>query len=318
VTNYFDGMIGQDALKRKLSFHIDAFKTTRTLPFFLFNGPRGNGKTAFMRRLAGNITNADGSKRTYVEVNCSIIKNNATFFENIFLQHLHDREATMAFDECHNLPNDLAQALLTICNTENDPVREFQWGDGGFVFDFTKLVFMFATTEPDQLFPPLKDRLDVVDFEPYKVGQLMDIVKAHAEDVHFEGNALQTIAENLRGNARSCVKAAGHVLTYCQKNRTFKFGPWDWVSLCHDLSILPYGLTASEVMVLDELNKRGPCSLNMLASATGLSRSALQRDVEQYLMKKDMMRIDGKRKLTKFGLDTLTKIRQLTPASCTK
>ncbi|SVC71881.1 uncharacterized protein METZ01_LOCUS324735, partial [marine metagenome] len=36
---------------------------------------------------------------------------------------------------------------------------------------------------------------------------------------------------------------------------------------------------------------------------TGLSRTAIQRDVELYLMKKNLIKIDGKRHITKQGSD---------------
>jgi Holliday junction resolvasome RuvABC ATP-dependent DNA helicase subunit len=299
--NYFDGIIGQSALKRKLSFYVDAFQTTRRLPFLLFSGAKGFGKTMFARSVASNLLNTDGSKRQMLELNCSIIRNNQMFFENIFLQYIHGRPITVLFDECHNLPKDLSQALLTICNTEKEPVRDFSWQDATYVFDFTKISFLFATTEPDKLFPPLKDRMDLVDFEAYTKSDLKDIIALHASDTVFDGDTLDIVASNVRGNARSCVKMAEQVTTYCKKNNKAVFTKDDWKSLAYDLNILPMGLSNSELIVLKELASRGSCSLNMLASATGMSRSALQRDVEQYLMKLDLIRIDGKRKITQKG-----------------
>jgi len=301
MSNYFDGIIGQSALKRKLSFYIDAFQTTRRLPFLLFSGAKGFGKTMFAHAVTRNLVNTDGSKRQGIEINCSVIRNNQVFFENIFLQSIHGRQVTVLFDECHNLPNDLSQALLTICNTEKEPVRDFSWQDATYVFDFTKISFLFATTEPDKLFPPLKDRMELVDFESYTKSDLKEIIALHASDTVFDGNTLDIVASNVRGNARSCVKMAEQVTAYCKKNNKAVFTEKDWKSLAYDLNILPMGLNNSELIVLKELATRGSCSLNMLASATGMSRSALQRDVEQYLMKLDLIRIDGKRKITQKG-----------------
>jgi len=306
---YFDNIIGQDALKRKLGFYLDAFANTQRLPFLLFQGPKGFGKTLFARNVAKHLTNRDGSKRQFLELNCSIIRNNQMFFENIFLQYLHNRPTIVLFDECHNLPKDLAQALLTICNTEKESVRDFAWDQSTYSFDFTKLVFMFATTEPDKLFGPLKDRFDIVDFENYTREDIKSIISTNCDNVVFKGDVMDKIASNVRGNARSCVKMAEQISTYANKVGKLIFDDADWKSLSYSLNLMPYGLTNTEVMVLRELNKRGSCSLNMLASATGLSRTALQRDTEQYLLKCDFIRIDGKRKITDHGQKVLEALK---------
>jgi Holliday junction resolvasome RuvABC ATP-dependent DNA helicase subunit len=303
--DYFENIVGQTALKRKLSFYIDAFETTRRIPFLLFGGAKGFGKTMFARAMAKHLTNPDGSKRQLLELNCSIIRNNQMFFENIFLQYIHGRPITVLFDECHNLPKDLSQALLTICNTEKDSVRDFSWQDATYTFDFTKISFMFATTEQDKIFPPLKDRMDIVDFDSYSKSDMKQIILNNSNETVYDDNVLDSIVNSVRGNARSCVKMAEQITTYCKKNSKAVFNKDDWKSLCHHVNILPMGLNNSELIVLRELQARGSCSLNMLASATGMSRGALQRDIEQYLMKLDLIRIDGKRKITQRGQDVL-------------
>jgi DeoR/GlpR family transcriptional regulator of sugar metabolism len=53
--------------------------------------------------------------------------------------------------------------------------------------------------------------------------------------------------------------------------------------------------------ILRTLREHGRCSLSMLAAATGLSRSAIQKDFEQHLMKLGLMTIDGLRGITVKG-----------------
>lgn len=303
--DYFEGLIGQTGLKRKLSFYLDAFAATRRMPFLLFAGAKGLGKTMFAKTLSKHITDEDGTKRPLLELNCSVIRNNEIFFENIFLQYLHDKNVTVLFDECHNLPKDLAQALLTICNSEKDSVRNFTWGETTYSFDFTKLTFLFATTETDQIFGPLKDRMEVVDFIDYSFEDIKALIAMYSDEIVFKGDVLETIARNVRGNARACVKMAQQVQTYCARADSGFFGPKDWDDLRYHLNIFPHGLTSSEIGILQQLNIRGACSLNMLAAATGQSRSAIQRDHESYLLKIGALMIDGKRKITKFGQEIL-------------
>ena len=53
---------------------------------------------------ARNLTNEDGSKRPFIEINCSTIKNNEAFFEQIFLPVIANNEVTILLDEAHALP----------------------------------------------------------------------------------------------------------------------------------------------------------------------------------------------------------------------
>ena len=112
----FDGLIGQDNVKKKLSFYLKAFNKTSICPFLNFVGAKGLGKTEFAKAFARNLTNEDGSKRPFIEINCSTIKNNEAFFEQIFLPVIANNEVTILLDEAHALPKDLTNAFLTIFN----------------------------------------------------------------------------------------------------------------------------------------------------------------------------------------------------------
>lgn len=303
---YFENLVGQSLLKRKLGFYLDAFKETSRMPFLLFGGAKGFGKTKFARETAKHMKSSDGTDRLILEINSSIFKNLKAFFEGLYIPFVANanKEMVLCFDEAHNLPNDISQALLTICNSDPNPIRTLQYGDTIMTFDFTRLSIMAMTTETDKIFPPLRDRFEIVDFEPYRKDELKKIVALNTK-AKFIGDVLDTVADNVRGNARSCVKMAENITTYCGKNRKDTFSLCDWSSLKFSLGIMPYGLTSSEIGVLRELKARGPCSLTMLASATGQSRTALKNDVEQQLLRLDFLRIDGKRQITEKGLKVL-------------
>ena len=84
-------------------------------------------------------------------------------------------------------------AFLTIFNTEKTHTKEFVWDEQTFTFDFKKQTFIFATTESDKLFPPLKDRLSTVDFEQYSEDELGKIIQLNCEGVSFSNEALQRL-----------------------------------------------------------------------------------------------------------------------------
>ena len=169
---------------------------------------------------------------------------------------------------------------------------------------------MFATTEPDKLFPPLKDRLTAVDFEDYEVEHLAKILELQCdEEISFEESALLQLAETTRGNARDCVKRAKEIIKYCAVKQSNIFTSKDFKDYCDVAGVNPLGVSDIERKVLNILRKDGQASLQELSAKTGLSRTALQRDIEMYLMKKNLIKIDGKRHITKAGSDYVDKTK---------
>ena len=77
----------------------------------------------------------------------------------------------------------------------------------------------------------------------------------------------------------------------------------DLAELCDSVGILPLGITYTEKQILETLNACGSATLTGLAAKLGLSKTALQRDHELYLLNKDLIAIDGKRKITTKGME---------------
>jgi len=50
---------------------------------------------------------AKNLKKPLLELNCSTIRNNRQFFEQIFIPVIMNNDITLLMDECHNLPKDL-------------------------------------------------------------------------------------------------------------------------------------------------------------------------------------------------------------------
>ena len=300
-TNYFPDLVGQDAVKKKLSFYLDAFEKTGICPFLNLIGAKGLGKTEFAKAFARNLHNGDGDRRAFLEINCSKIKNVESFFEQIFLPVIADNEVTILFDEAHALPKDLTMAFLTIFNTEKNSRKRFEFNEMTFEFNFKQQTFIFATTESDKIFPPLKDRLTTVDFEAYADDELAEIIQLCAPDITFKDNCLEEISKTVRNNARSAVKRAKEVTLYCGAKEQNTFTMDDFIKLSDCVGILPYGITHTEKQILEVLKEFGSATLTGLSAKLGLSKTALQRDHELYLLGKSLIEIDGKRKITSLG-----------------
>ena len=219
-----------------------------------------------------------------------------------------NNEITILFDEAHALPKDLTMAFLTIFNTEKTNLKEFVFEEQTFTFDFTKQTFIFATTESDKLFPPLKDRLTTVDFEPYSMDNLGDIIKLNCEGINFSDDSIEMLSTTVRGNARNAVMRSKEIVLYCESENQNTFEEKDYLQLTDLLGILPFGITCTERQILEILSQRGSCKLQTLSAVTGLSPTALRRDHEVYLLRRNFMQIDGERKITNNGKQLINSI----------
>jgi Holliday junction resolvasome RuvABC ATP-dependent DNA helicase subunit len=300
----FESLIGQNHIKKQLGFYHKSHSVSGVTPFLMFNGCKGTGKTEFAKEFAKSLG------KPLLEINCSTIKNSAQFFEQIFMPVIMDNEVTILFDEAHALPKDLVMAFLTIFNIEKTTKKHFSWRENNFEFNFEKQSYIFATTEQDKLFGPFKDRLTVIDFKPYNREELGTIIQNRLDWVKFEDGLIDKISSTLRGNARSAVKRSKEIEMYCESNNVSKFGHTDWHELCGLVNIKAFGFTNSEVEVLSILKQRGDCTLNMLAAATGLSTTSLQRDVEVHLLRMGFMKIEKTRQITALGIKALEKVNQ--------
>ena len=307
-TTTYKNLVGQNEVKKQLTFYAEAQNKTGVAPFLMLSGAKGLGKTEFAKRYASSLKNQDGTTRAFLEVNCSTIKNANSFFEQIFLPIVLNNEITILFDEAHMLPKDLVNAFLTIFNTEKGSYKEFHHAEQIFAFDFKKQNFIFATTEMDKLFPPFKDRLTIVDFRPYSVKELGQIVGLIASEIKFGEGVLDEVAETTRGNARSAVMRTKEIMLYCERANQNTYDIKDWKTMSSILDIKPLGLSNLEVELLKILQERGNCSLQMLSAVTGMSRTAIQKEAELYLLKRGLMKINGQREISGKGMNVLEKI----------
>jgi DNA polymerase III gamma/tau subunit len=137
-TTTYKNLVGQNEVKKQLTFYSEAQNKTGVAPFLMLSGAKGLGKTEFAKRYASSLKNKDGTTRAFLEINCSTIKNANSFFEQIFLPIVMHNEITILFDEAHMLPKDLVNAFLTIFNTEKGTYKEFHHAEQIFQFDFKK------------------------------------------------------------------------------------------------------------------------------------------------------------------------------------
>ena len=301
----FEELVGQEPVKRKLSFYLEAYEVTRTFPFLNFIGARGLGKSKFATEFSKYVIGSNGTKKPLLAINSSSIKSGKQFFDQVFLPHVNDQEVIVFFDECHALPKDFIYSLLTILSADKDGKIDYVAGDNVYSFDFKKHHFIFATTESQELFIPLRDRLTAIEFADYSEDDLKKIYLKTLPQIKFEDDALDILAQTSRGNARACVLRSNEIKIFHDRYCQGSFTKNDADKLFHILDILPHGLNRIEWQILNILRKNGSCSLSMLAAKTGLTRSAIQKDHELFLIRKGLINIDGLRHITNNGCKVL-------------
>jgi len=286
-TTLFPQVIGQHPAKRKFEFYIKAFERTGIVPNIMLTAPKGAGKTMLARAFARNLVmpNTMQPKR-YIELNCATIKNLRQFVEMIMIPYMQNEEATFLFDECHMLPKDVTMALLTITNPNKDNFNTFSYEGSDIDIDFKKLTFLFATTEPQDVFHALIDRMERIDLDDYSYDELGQILLLNTEKIKFSGDIVSKhIAPALRGNGRAAQKMATNIKSYVAANKTKTFKLSDWNELCRILDIMPHGLNKTELRYLRTLHREGTVRLYNLAAKLQMTRSAIQSDAETYLQK---------------------------------
>jgi len=294
IESMFTGVVGQTKAKQVLKFYIEGHSATNTIPHMMLVAPKGCGKTLMARSLALNLIQKGETKcKSRVLINCASVKNLEQFFDQIVMPKLIDTDVTVFFDECHMIPSDVQNALLTVLNPNKNMSNTFSFGEFDWEVDFRRISFIFATTESQKVIDPLMDRCRRIDLEDYTHEDLQRMLTINVDDkISFDNKSLSEIATTLRGNGRAAQKMSDDIMTYCAKNRKRKFTLSDWNRLKESLDISPLGLNRTELKVLRALSEQPYTKLTSLAAKLGMSKSSIMNDFEMYLQKLGLFEID--------------------------
>ena len=314
VDSFFPDIVGQNKVKRQLAFYINSFQSTQILPHMLVIGGKGSGKTALATLVAKNlrVKELGGKIKPMIKVNCATVRKLDNLIENVFIPYVQDH-CTLFFDECHALDPVAQEALLTALNPDKNMIGYINYKDYVLEFPFRKISFIFATTDPQAMNNPLKDRLRTIQLEPYNQSDLAEIIKINLTDIDVQDEALTEAARTCRGNPCASVRMAQeNIMQYCAAAKISDFDMDAWNKMSELLGINPLGVGEGELQIMRALEGYEGRSLTALSAATGLEKSAIQNEFETYLLKLGLIEVAAKgRRLTREGKEYLKKLQDL-------
>jgi len=236
--NNLDELVGQKFISITLK---QALLTKKIAPAYLFNGPRGTGKTSSARIFAKSLNCqafdqptitpcckcdlcrqiTDGSALDIIEIDAASntgVENIREIIERARFAPTQARWKVYVIDECHMLSTAASNALLK--TIEEPPSR---------------VVFILATTNPERVLNTIKSRCQKFDFRRIRPSDIFQHLSeiAEKESIEYEVQALKMIAKRSNGGMR------------------------DAQSLLEQLNLLPEGITINNIQnLLGELSER--------------------------------------------------------------
>jgi len=229
--NNLDELVGQKFISITLK---QALLTNKIAPAYLFNGPRGTGKTSSARIFAKSLNCqafeqptitpcckcnlcreiTEGIALDIIEIDAASntgVENIREIIERARFAPTQARWKVYVIDECHMLSTAASNALLK--TIEEPPSR---------------VVFILATTNPERVLNTIKSRCQKFDFRrisPSDIFQHLSEI-AEKESIKYEVQALKMIAKRSNGGMR------------------------DAQSLLEQLNLLPEGITINNIQNL--------------------------------------------------------------------
>ncbi|MEN6335154.1 MAG: Holliday junction DNA helicase RuvB C-terminal domain-containing protein [Phycisphaerales bacterium] len=284
---------GQPRVVKQLQLHLAAHFNMRwaapSPPEFgpvILCGPPGTGKTLVAQALHAELGNLKFLRTNGVTLNKK---------PELYSVLLHaDASATVFIDEAQGLKSQAQYILLTALSEKIVHVPGLASATNPYAVPLAPFTLILATTHEYLLQEALRDRMRIqCRFEYYTVEDLVEIVRQRAAALGWQYESeevLQMIAQRAKATPR---QALHRNLQTC----------WE-VAVSHDRNIITiadareaFGHLQIDELGLDGMDRRylgvlaqgGPASLGALSAKLGLPALTIQRVVEPYLIRQDLV-----------------------------
>lgn len=209
----FKDVVGQQAITSTL---VNAIENNHLAQALLFTGPRGVGKTTCARILARKINqvgyddpNEDFAFNVFEldAASNNSVDNIREIIDQVRIPPQTGNYKVYIIDEVHMLSNAAFNAFL---KTLEEPPKH--------------AIFILATTEKHKIIPTILSRCQIFDFKRITIqdakAHLAEVAKS--QNITFEEDALQIIAQKADGAMRDALSIFDRVVSYCGNHLTRK------------------------------------------------------------------------------------------------
>lgn len=291
--------VGQQAVVARCKLALQAAWNEGTkLPHILMQGSPGLGKTEL-----SYILSREMGVELHEQLGQNIRDPKAL---HAYLLSPQNRDVCF-LDEIHELPP-IAQTTLYRAMENQQIFLSTERGKKSRPVHIADFTILAATTDPQKLLQPLRDRFKIVlDFEFYSSAELEQLLHNRVRQLgwQIEESVLPLLAQRGKGTPRIVLRLLESVrMTACAENSEV-ITPDHFHRTCMLEGIDPIGLCSHEIKYLRILHEnQGSVRLNVIASRLGLNGKHVSTILEQYLIREGLVtKQDSVRVLTQYGLE---------------
>jgi len=281
-----DEMVGQKEVKEVIKTLVNSsIKTNEPVPSILFSGPSGTGKTTAAKALA-----KERGVKLY-EVNAAIVKN-VSDIKNML--RLIKRNDVLFIDEIHALKKPVVEFMYSVME---DYLYQDKIGGHTKTIHLPKFTIVGATTETGNLLEPLKMRFKfIATFKEYNEEELCKIVHMVCKSYGFNlsNNIAKIIARTCRNTPRIVVNRTEWIRSYFIAHNLKSVSPEKVLQIIKLQGVDEQGLNSTDREYLDIVDNYGPISLNQIAQKLRVDKDTVQKEIEPFLSKKNLITITTK------------------------
>ena len=291
--------IGQKSVVKRSKIALEsAWNQGTKLPHILMAGGPGLGKTELSHILAR-------------EMGCELHEQLAQNIKDpkdlhAFLLTPKDREVVL-LDEIHELPP-IAQTTLYRAMENQQIFLDCKRGKKSRPIRIANFTVLGATTDPQKLLQPLRDRFKLVlDYQFYTAQELEAMLRTRVKQLGWlvEDAVFALISQRGKGIPRVALRLLESVkmLACSCDDEVIRIDHFH--KTCEIESIDPHGLAGNEIKYLKILyDNEGSARLNVLASRLGLHPKHVSEIIEQFLIRDGLVtKNNSVRVLTQDGLN---------------
>jgi holliday junction DNA helicase RuvB len=292
--------IGNKQIVKRCSVALNAAWNQGTkLPHMLMQSGPGLGKTELSCILANEVGMTGGPHEQLAQN----IRTPADL--HAFLLTPKDKEVCL-IDEIHEL-HPIAQTTLYRAMENQQIFLDTKRGKKSRPVKIANFTIIGATTDPQKLLQPLRDRFKLVlEFEFYSEQELEALLRIRSNQMgmHVDDTVFKMVAQRGKGTPRIALRLLESTRMVASSENAEVITAEHFSKTCDLEGIDHIGLTTNEIKYLKILyDNEGKARLNVIASRLGLHSRHVSTIIEQFLIRQNLVtKNNSVRVLTQNGL----------------